>query len=139
MIYPKTMSAGQQDVFTSPYITIYKEGDVVICKYADDLHLSLDIAKACVESRIFYTRGEDSLLLVDMRGIKSTTGQARHYMATVGTTKVIAAALITGTVFNRALASVFLAVNKPAIPTRLFADYEQARQWLLQFKSSGNV
>lgn len=130
------MSTGQQDTFESPYITMYMEGRVLICKYAANLHLSLDIAKSCVESRIFFTKGTDTLLLIDMTGIKSTTREARHYMATVGATKVIAAALMTGSFVNRTLASIFLTLNKPPVPTRLFNDPGKAMQWLLQFNAT---
>jgi hypothetical protein len=57
-------------------------------------------------------------------------------MATVGTTQVKAAARVTGSDFNNALANFFLAVNKPMIPTRLFTDKQKAKQWLQQFKQA---
>jgi len=128
------MAAGQPEIFESPYISIHWEDELLVCQYARNLHLSLEVAKQCVEGRIFFSKGKNCLLLVDMTGIKSTTREARHYMATIGTTQVIAAALITGSTLNRALANLFLTVNKPQVPTRLFTNPEKAKQWLRQFK-----
>lgn len=121
------------EVFDSPFITMWLKDGLVYCKYAAALDLTLDVAKFCVESRIFFTKGKPSVLLVDMKGIKSTSKEARNYMATIGTTLVTAAALVTGSPFNNALANLFLRVNKPAIPTRLFDNEDDARQWLLPF------
>ncbi|MBX2970175.1 MAG: hypothetical protein KF803_12465 [Cyclobacteriaceae bacterium] len=121
------------EVFETPYVTMWLKDGLVYCKYADDLDLSIEVAKFCVESRIFFTKGKPAVLLVDMKGIKSTSKEARNYMATIGTTLVTAAALVTGSPFNNALANLFLSVNKPAIPTRLFSNEDDARQWLLPY------
>jgi hypothetical protein len=126
----------EHEMFEPPHLTMRMEDGFLFCTYAKDLHLSLDVAKACVEARIFFSKGKTTLLLIDMTGIKSTTRAARQYMATVGTTQVKAAARVTGSDFNNALANFFLAVNKPMIPTRLFTDKQKAKQWLQQFKQA---
>lgn len=118
----------EYEIVEPPHLTMRMEDGFLFCTYAKDLHLSLDVAKACVEARIFFSKGETTLLLIDMTGIKSTTRAARQYMATIGTTKVKAAARVTGSDFNNALANFFLAVNKPMIPTRLFTNKEKAKQ-----------
>ena len=85
------------------------------------------------EARLFFSKGKSSILLVDMRGIKSTTKAAREYMATIGVTLVKACALITGSGFNRTLGNIFLTIDKPAVPTKLFTDEGKARAWLQQY------
>ncbi len=115
------------------YISMWIKEGILYGKYADNLHLSLEIAKACVERRIFFSQGKSYALLVDMRGIKSTTKQASRYLATIGTTLVKAAALITGSAMNRALGNIFLTIDKPAVPTKLFTSEEKAREWLLKY------
>lgn len=72
-------------------------------------------------------------MLIDMKGIKSTTREARTYMATVGATLVKAAALITGSAINRTIGNIFLKIDRPPVPLKLFTSEEKARKWLRQF------
>lgn len=117
----------------TPYVTMWLEGPVLCATYNNDLHVSLEVAKKCVEARIFFSKGLSYPLLIDMRGIRSTTREARRYMATVGATLVKAGALITGSTVNRAIGNIFLKVDRPPVPLRLFTDAEKAREWLQRF------
>jgi hypothetical protein len=118
----------------TPYITLWMDAEGFLCaRYADDLHLTLEVATAIVESRIYFAKGNSYPVLVDMRGIKSTTKKAREYMATIGSTRVTAGALITGSPWNRTLGNLFLTIDKPEVPTRLFTNELSARLWLKQY------
>jgi hypothetical protein len=118
----------------TPYITLWMDDEGFLCaRYADGLHLTLETATSIVESRIFFAKGNSYPVLVDMRGIKSTTKKAREYMATMGSTLVIAGALITGSPWNRTLGNLFLTIDKPQVPTRLFTNELNARLWLKQY------
>lgn len=112
---------------------MWMDNGILCARYEPDLHLSLDVAKACVEARIFFSKGEAYPLLVDMKGIKSTTKEARTYMATMGATLVKAGALITGSAINRTIGNLFLKIDRPPVPLRLFTSEEKARIWLRQF------
>ncbi len=118
----------------TPFVSMRIEGNIMFCEYADDLHLSIEVARACVESRIFFSRGKSFFLSVDMRGVKSTTKEARTYLATMGTTLASAGALITGSALNRALGNIFLKIDRPAIPAKLFTSEEKARKWLMKLQ-----
>lgn len=133
MDYTEQAAAALIDEMITPYVLIRNEGDLLYCKYADDLHLSLDVAKFCVETRFTLSKGKAYPLLIDMKGIKSTTQEAREYMASIGTIFVTAGALITGSPFNRMIGNIFLTINKPPVPTKLFNTEENARKWLAQF------
>jgi len=115
------------------YLSMWMDNGFLCCRYATDLHLSLDVAKACVEARIFFARGLAYPLLIDMKGIKSTTREARLYMASVGATLVKGAALITGSAVNRTIGNIFLKIDRPPVPLKLFTSEEKARHWLSQF------
>jgi hypothetical protein len=117
----------------APYITMWMDEDFLCCRYASNLHLSLNVAKSCVESRIFFAKGKSYPLLVDMGGIKSTTREARQYMASIGATLVKGCALITGSAVNRTIGNIFLAIDKPEVPTKLFTSEANARLWLKQY------
>lgn len=122
-----------KDNFQSPYLTMWMEGGILCCKYADNLRVSLEVAKSCVEGRIFFSKGKNSTMLIDMRGIKSITKEAREYMASVGATLVTAGALITGSAINRTIGNIFLTIDKPPVPTKLFTSEEKARKWLKNY------
>ena len=103
----------------TPYFKMRREGDIICCEYTDNLHLTLEIAKGP--------------LLVDMRGIRSVTKEARTYMASVGSMLVKAGALIIGSVINRTIGNVFLAIDKPLVVVKLFTDEAKAREWLQKY------
>src|SRR5689334_3013963 len=87
--------------FESPYVTMWIDRGIMFCRYADDLRLTLEVARTIVEQRVAFSRGRHYLLLIDMRGISATTGAARKYLASTGATLVLAGALITGSTVNK--------------------------------------
>jgi hypothetical protein len=123
----------EKDKLVTPYITLWFQDGILRGRYAEDLDVSLDIAKELVESRITYSEGKTCPLLIDMKGIKSATPEAREYLATIGATHVKAGALIVGSKMNMALGNIFLMIDKPLVPTRLFTDEERAIGWLRQY------
>jgi hypothetical protein len=120
-----------QPVETS-YIQLWKEGSIVCGKYADNLHITLDIAKEIVAQRIKFSENRSSLCYVDMRGVRSATREARAYLANEGSACVIAGAMLIDSVLTRTLGNIFLTINKPKIPVKLFTDKDEAIQWLNQ-------
>src|SRR5689334_20901577 len=116
MSEPLVAAIDRVERFETPYVTFWMEEDFLCCRYAEDLHLSLDIAIFIVESRIYFTKGKSYPLLIDMRGIRSTSKKARQHMATVGASLVKGAALITGSAVNRTIGNIFLTIDKPEVP-----------------------
>src|SRR5262245_3159704 len=121
------------DRYESSYISMWMEDGILCARYADDLHVSLEVAKIVVEARIFFSKGQSYPLWVDMKGIKSTTREARRYLASVGATLVTAAALITGSTVNRTIGNIFLKIDKPPVPIKLFTDGERAMDWVKEY------
>lgn len=128
-------SAVEEDKMVTPYATIWREGAFMRAKFADQLDLTLEIAKSIVEARIYYSKGKSYPLLVDVRGLRSTTRDARLYMATIGTTLTEAAALITGSSLNRYIVNVFITIDKPSVPAKMFTNEARAKEWLQGFIS----
>lgn len=119
--------------FENPYVTMWMDENLLCARYINDLHMTLEIAKSCVRARLLFSKGESFALLIDMRGIKSVTPDARKYMAGVGAILVKAGAMITGSPLNRTIGNIFLAIDKPPVPSRLFTDEQKARQWLRHY------
>lgn len=116
--------------FESPYVTMWIENGILYGRFANDLELTLPIAKACVEGRIFFSKGKSYPMLVDMTGLKSVNKQARQYMATMGATLVTAGALITRSAVSKMIGNMFLTIDKPPVPVKLFTSELKAREWL---------
>ena len=121
------------DKYESSYITMWMSDGILCARYAANLDVTLDVAKTVVEARIFYSKGQRYALWVDMRGIKSMTREARSYLASVGATLVTGAALITGSAVNRTLGNIFLKIDKPPVPIKLFTDEQKAMEWVRQY------
>ncbi|MEA2662691.1 MAG: hypothetical protein QOH08_2263 [Chloroflexota bacterium] len=67
-------------------------------------------------------------VLVDVRSMKSTSRQAREHFGATPT--VTAIAFLVGSPLSRVIASFFMSLNRPAVPTRLFTDPAEAMAWL---------
>lgn len=73
-------------------------------------------------------------VLVDLRPVRSQSGEARALFAGPAATAVTAAvALVTSSPLSRVLGNFFLGFNKPQTPARLFTSVDDAEVWLRSF------
>lgn len=71
-------------------------------------------------------------LLIDARGIKSMTREARTFFTTNGReTNTMAFAILIDSSVSRVVGNFFLGINKPAVPTKLFSNEKEAIKWLM--------
>lgn len=70
-------------------------------------------------------------LMIDSRGIKSMTKDARNQFSTKGReTYATAFAIVIDSPLSRVIGNFFIGINKPAVPTRLFDNERDAEIWL---------
>ena len=117
----------------TPYVKIWKDGDMLCCVFANKLDIDLEIAKHCVEARIMFSEGVSYPCLIDMKDVRSATKAAREYMAAEGAMYMKAGALLIGSVLTRTIGNIFLSINKPEVPAKLFTDEKEAKEWLKQY------
>jgi hypothetical protein len=117
----------------TPHIKLWIEDGILYSRYANNCTMDIEIAKDCVEKRLTLSQGISYPALVDMRGLQSVTKEAREYMAREGAALITAAALITGSELNRMLGNIFLRINRPKVPLKLFTNEKEAKDWLKQF------
>jgi hypothetical protein len=78
--------------------------------------------------------GKKFPLMIDSRGIKSMSRDARNQFSTKGReTYVLAFAIIISSPISRIIGNFFMGINKPAVPTRLFEDEIEAEKWLKHY------
>jgi hypothetical protein len=113
----------------TPYVTIWVEDGIVFHVFGP-VEVDLEVAKHAIQTRIEFTGGKTLAAVADMRAIKGMTQEAREYFATEGLRYLTARAIITGNVQTRTVAEVFVMINRPSIPTKIFSDYAEAKEWL---------
>lgn len=73
--------------------------------------------------------------LIDMSKVKSMSKQAREYYAGPEPQKnITSVAILTTSSVGKVVANFFLLLTSPTVPTKMFTDFEEARQWLQQHK-----
>ncbi len=115
------------------YIRIRITDGILHCIFTNSPNMTLEIAKHCVQQRLAASAGKSYPCMVDIRDMKTATTEAREYFANEGSKGVTGGALIIGSQVTKMLANLFLLVNRPKIPTRMFTDENAAREWLKKF------
>ncbi len=95
--------------------------------------LDLDTAKEIVDARVTFKEGQEYPSLFDIRNVKSTSKEARDFMANEGNDLVTASALLINSSVTKMIGNFFITVSKPKNPTKLFTDESRAEDWLQQF------
>jgi hypothetical protein len=89
-------------------------------------------AQANIEAQLNYLRpkGQKAGVIIFMDPVAEQTAAARTvYRDATDPVHLACYALVGGTFFGRAVASVFLGLSKPNIPTSMFASFEEAIEW----------
>jgi len=74
-------------------------------------------------------------LLIDARGIKSITKEAREYFAVNDRdTKVTAMAILIESPLSKVIGNFYMLLNKPKMHSKLFLDEKSALKWLKKFQ-----
>jgi hypothetical protein len=115
------------------YMEIYLENNILYSAFKQGTEMDINVAKFCVTERIKFSNNTSYRMLIEIRGLKSVTKEAREYMAEEGAALVLAAAFIISSPLSKLLGNIFLAINRPKIPSKLFTDRSEAIKWLEQF------
>lgn len=83
------------------------------------------------------TGGKPRPLLVDMTKVRSMSKGAREeYVKQQGELIITAVALLTTSSVSNMIANLFIGLNKPHVPVKLFTDPDKARDWLMEHRLS---
>lgn len=115
------------------YYTWRGEDGIIRTKVKPGAEVTLpDAQENSIAVNSFY-EGSKYPLLVDSRGIKSISREARNQFSIKGRkTNVTCFAIIIDSPLSRVIGNFFMGINKPEIPMCLFDDEEEALSWLLK-------
>ena len=103
--------------------------DGILFGHYKDVEVNLEVAKSVVKSRLDYQCNHVLPAIAYINNVKSTTKEARDYLAKSGNQNITSIAIITLNNFDKILGNFFLKVSKPNVPTKLFLNTEDALAW----------
>jgi hypothetical protein len=113
------------------YALYILEDGIMHITWHHGIAINIDIAKEMVEERIQQCNGKTKLILVDINGLVSIDTTSRKFLASEhATIGVTAGALIVGSLISKLAGNVYITVDKPRLPMRLFTDKIKAIKWL---------
>ena len=122
------------------YITIWAEEpypDTIFGVYSPKLVIDINIAKELVDNRLDYTHGKPVYTMIDFTNVKSVTKEARDYMNNPqgGLKALLGGAFLSNNVVATLFINLYLKVNNPSIPAKLFTNKAEAIHWLNKIKA----
>ncbi len=95
---------------------------------------TIDISKIqkTVRSRVEALNGNSYPLLSNIKSIKNSTKEARDYLASKdGCQGISKAAILISSPVSSMIANFFIKASHPIIPTKMFTNEAEAKNWLL--------
>lgn len=113
------------------FFTWKGEDGIVRTKIKKGAEVTVEYARENSDAVNSLFTGNKFPLLIDSRGIKSMSREARNQFTTKGReTSALAFAIIIDSPVSRVIGNFFMGINKPAVPTRLFDNEIEAEKWL---------
>lgn len=121
-----------QDNFSEMWI----ENGIGYQVYKPGLEITIDIARQMVIKRVEAFNGVARPVFVDIRNLVSIDGESRKYFASKEAGQLIlAGAIYMNNPITKWFGNVFLTLDRPQPPARLFTDRNKALNWLEQWKN----
>lgn len=120
----------------TPYLKMWMEDQVLHCVFNGPIDMDIQMAKICVFARIEFSNCVSYPCMIDVTGVRSATREAREYMAKEGSLFVTAGALIVSSPLSKMLGNMFLSLNPPRVPTRVFSSRTKAKDWLRSYPAT---
>lgn len=124
----------------TPHYQTWLEDGIMHLVYKPDLIITLEIAKQMVDHRLQTFNGKTYPVFIDIRNLIAIKADARKHLAGPEAIKYISAgAIYLDSYIQYLVGTIFLKIDKPAIPARLFTEKEKAFEWLELFKTSSHT
>jgi hypothetical protein len=129
------LRTSKESYLENEYAEYWIESGILVLVYKRRLVMTIDVAKKIVEDRIKVSDGISRPLLLDGRNFLSTDRETMRYYKTNEVVRfVTSSAFITGSNLGWLAGNIFLALEKPLVPTKLFTDRKKALEWLEKYK-----
>jgi hypothetical protein len=115
----------------------YLEDGIVHCIYYQGITIDLKIVAKAIEHRITVSEGRSYPVLIDVRGVKYWTQDAKKYsMSSKGALNLISAsALLVDSLPLKISVNWAIKFFPTEIPMKVFTNKEKALNWLEKYKT----
>ncbi|MGP8217413.1 MAG: STAS/SEC14 domain-containing protein [Bacteroidia bacterium] len=119
------------------FFEIWLENGIVYEIFKKNSILDLPLARQVVQERLKVSNCNYTPIFIDLRNIFYTDTKARKYLATQEAVNYITAgAMLLDNEIMKLAGNIFIKIDKPLIPTKLFTDRDKALLWLQSYKHS---
>lgn len=96
--------------------------------------IDLNTAKKTINDRLMVSNGRKYPVLVKIKSIRESTKEARVFLASEKACEgLIAGAICVDSALENMVATIFIYMSKPVVPTKIFTNETKAKEWLGQF------
>lgn len=125
----------EDGLYENEYYLMEIKNGILIGQYKENLKISLEIAKKCVDYRLSITKGYVFPSLITIGKLKDVDRNARDYFFNgPGMEGLSAIAIVANDFITRVIAKAVLAYSSPKKPIKIFENKENAVMWLEKFK-----
>ncbi|MES2140932.1 MAG: hypothetical protein V4511_14590 [Bacteroidota bacterium] len=115
------------------YSTFELENGILIGTWKKSF-IDLNTAEKTINDRIIAAAGQKYPLLTKIKSIKESTKEARVFLASEKACEgLIAGAICVDSALENMIATIFIYMSKPVVPTKIFKNEAKAKEWLGQF------
>lgn len=125
-----------KEAYTTTATMLLDEDGILHVKLRDGAQIGLSDVQNHYRVTQRLLEGKKGLVLVDARVKYSFSAEARTYVASQSAESRLATAVLVSSRAGKHLANLYLRINRPVSPTRLFTKEKEAVRWLLSFKAS---
>ncbi len=109
----------------------FHDKDIIRFKLLDDIDIEKKDAEEAIEAINTITQRKAYYLLTETGNHFTASAEAREYMANkIGSTSILANAIYLRSLPIRLIINVYVKINKPVVPTKVFNSEELALEWL---------
>lgn len=109
------------------------ENGIVIGVFQSE-YFDLSIAQKVTDYRLAFQKGKKYPLLSNIKKVSGSTKAARDFMASKeGCEGVVVAAMIIDSPIGSMIGNFFISISRPLVPTKIFTDETEAKNWLAGF------
>jgi hypothetical protein len=119
------------EMVETDYYKIWIADNIVHVLYKEGSMIGLKTAKELVEARLNLQKGKSYNGIAYLNNVALLNKETKEYLAIAGYKGVIKVALIAKSPISILVGNLFILVNKPPKPTKLFKNKEDAIKWLI--------
>jgi len=122
------------ELFENEYAKFWIHDQILYFEYKSDLVIDLTAAQKIVADRIQFQNEVAYPIFCDIRGVVDFDKAARDYLAQSGSVLTKAVGFLVHQKVSQTIATFYVNINKPTVPTQLFEDKTAALAFLSNYK-----